>query len=156
MKDRAQSRVVICELKTVPAGFDSMLRASCEEGYGFLTRLKEQWDQFENRFDKPGECLVGAFSGNGLIGIGGLNIDPYCTKEISVGRLRHVYVTVGHRRSGVGKLLVTRLLHQAQREFRVVRLRVADEIGARFYESAGFAPVSDDNASHIYGFTEDE
>jgi len=155
MNERAHSRFVIRELQTIPVGFDALLQSSCDEGYKFLARLKGQWDLSENRFDKPGECLVGAWSGCELVGVGGLNIDPYCTHEFSVARLRHLYVKIGYRRSGVGSLLVSRLVYQAKQDFSIVRLRVADEKGAQFYENVGFSRVADENASHIFRLTEE-
>lgn len=47
------------------------------EGFRFLTRLVADWKNGANRFDQPGECLLGAFRDGHLIAIGGLSYDPY-------------------------------------------------------------------------------
>ncbi len=64
----------------------------------FLDRHIADGRSGANRFDKPGECLIGLFDGERLVAVGGLNSDPYDTSGRAVGRLRHVYVAQSHRR----------------------------------------------------------
>jgi hypothetical protein len=58
------------------------------EGFRFLTRLITEWNTGANRFDAPGECLMAAYQGDSLIGIGGLTVDPYA--PTNTGRLRRL------------------------------------------------------------------
>ncbi|AIC19694.1 acetyltransferase [Pseudomonas chlororaphis] len=117
------------------------------EGFRFLTRLVADWKSGANRFDQPGECLLGAFRDGQLIAIGGLSYDPYAGPGI--GRLRRVYVARAARGQSVGKALVQRLLAHAAQRFRVVRLSTDTPEGAAFYLRCGFQPIQDDFATHV-------
>src|SRR5579871_3377770 len=75
------------------------------EGHGFLRRLVAEWESGQNRFAGPGEALYVARQGAGLVGVCGLNADPYARLP-GIGRLRHLYVVADHRRRGVGQTLV--------------------------------------------------
>jgi GNAT superfamily N-acetyltransferase len=83
-----------------------------------------------------------------LIGVGGLNIDPYLHRA-DVGRIRHVYVLGDWRRRGIGRTLVSRLIDEARRSFREVRLRTDTDEGASFYAQRGFRPTNDATASLV-------
>lgn len=114
----------------------------------FLDRLNADWRTGANRFDKPGECLLGLFDGGRLVAVGGLNRDPYDTSGRPVGRLRHVYVAQSHRRLGIGSQLVAELLARAQ-VFERMRLRTpGTPEAAAFYESLGFVRVDEPDATH--------
>ncbi|WJV26842.1 MULTISPECIES: GNAT family N-acetyltransferase [Pseudomonas] len=117
------------------------------EGFRFLTRLVADWKSGANRFDQPGECLLGAFRDGQLIAIGGLSYDPYTGPGI--GRLRRVYVARAARGQSVGKALVQQLLAYAAQRFRVVRLSTDTPEGAAFYLRCGFQPIEDDFATHV-------
>ena len=54
-----------------------LAREARASGHVFLDRLIADWHSGANRFDKPGECLLGLFDGDRLVAIGGLNRDPY-------------------------------------------------------------------------------
>ena len=53
------------------------------------------------------------FSREKLIGIGGLNEDPY-TENNKIGRVRRFYIAKEYRRKGVGRLLLLRILSDAK------------------------------------------
>jgi GNAT superfamily N-acetyltransferase len=98
-----------------------------------------------NRFEREGEILLGVFRGAGLIGVGGLNRDPYLG-DPAVGRLRHIYVLGAERREGVGRRIVERLLEHARQRF--ARVRLSTGRAASFYEKLGFEPTDEANATH--------
>ncbi|WP_097135577.1 MULTISPECIES: GNAT family N-acetyltransferase [unclassified Pseudomonas] len=116
------------------------------DGFRFLTRLVAEWQNGSNRFDQPGECLLGAFRNGQLIAVGGLTRDPYARPDI--GRLRRVYVARAARGRNVGKALVQRLLERAAQRFCVVRLSTDTPEGAAFYLRCGFQQIQDDFATH--------
>lgn len=123
------------------SGIQTEARAA---GFRFVDRFVSKFETGENRFDAPGEKLLGAFCDDELIGFGGLNRDPYETAE--VGRIRHLYVLEKHRRMGVAKALVLELLNDCH--FQTVQLRTPNVSADRFYESIGFARIDGENASH--------
>ncbi|TGD96320.1 GNAT family N-acetyltransferase [Methylobacterium nonmethylotrophicum] len=124
------------------------LRAEAERhGIDFVRRLFNDWATGENRFDQPGEILLGAWHGPRLVGLGGLNRDPYVV-EYGIGRLRHVYVLETHRRHGVGAALVRQMLRAAEGQFQVVRLRAASPKSAALYRRLGFQEAGG-TATHL-------
>lgn len=46
-------------------------------GYRNIETLVNEFDSGVNRFSKPGEALFGAYEATSILGIGGINIDPY-------------------------------------------------------------------------------
>ena len=112
-----------------------------------MHRLVDEWRTGTNRFDQPGEILLGAFTDGRLLGIGGLNRDPYAS-DARTGRVRHVYVVPQARRSGVGQVLVERIVAEAFRSFERVRLRTMTAEGAAFYAALGFVETDEPDATH--------
>jgi GNAT superfamily N-acetyltransferase len=103
----------------------------------FLRRLVDDWESGSNRFAQPGEALFAAVVGGRIIGICGLNSDPYCSGG-RVGRVHHLYVAVEFRRRGIGGLLVSTVVQTARNAFEQLRLRTDSAPAARFYEVLGF------------------
>jgi GNAT superfamily N-acetyltransferase len=139
--------LAIHQISTLPPDILVLEAEAVTEGFRFLTRLVADWENGQNRFDQPGECLFGAFRNGQLIAVGGLSKDPYAGPEI--GRLRRVYVTRESRGQNVGKALVQQLLAYAGRRFHVVRLSTDTSAGAAFYLRCGFQEVHDDFATHV-------
>ena len=64
----------------------------CSSHHGAALRgCHEEWRTGTNRFDRPDEALFGAWAKGQLVGVCGLNIDPYRGDD-RVGRVRHLYV----------------------------------------------------------------
>ena len=128
-----------------------MIEESERAGLGFVRRLAEEWASGRNRFDRAGEVMLGALMGSRLIGVCGLNIDPYAGGP-DVGRVRHLYVLASHRRQGVARQLVGAVIEAARGPFVTLRLRTTNEAAARLYESLGFRrQAGDQHCSHLMG-----
>jgi GNAT superfamily N-acetyltransferase len=140
--------IALARLTTLDTASESLRLDGERHGIDFVRRLFADWVSGTNRFDQTGERLLGAWNGGLLVGIGGLNRDPYAVDE-EIGRLRHVYVLASHRRLGVGTLLVRNLLREAEGCFRVVRLRAASAEAAAFYRRLGFSDCADPCATHV-------
>lgn len=117
--------------------FHPLLADSREGGYEFLDRLLREYLDGSNRFTAPGEALFGAFSGQRMIAIGGLNRDPYL-KEESAGRVRHLYVLASWRGQGVGGQLMNCIVAAARLHFGLLTLRTFSERAGKFYCGLGF------------------
>ncbi|TDL77837.1 GNAT family N-acetyltransferase [Peribacillus frigoritolerans] len=115
----------------------NLLDESKREGFRFLERLAADYQSGDNTFNKPGEMLLGAFHNETLIGIGGINQDPYSQNE-KAGRIRRFYVSKEHRRQGVGELILRALLEEAEDFFDVAVLRTDTQEASLFYKQAGF------------------
>jgi len=116
---------------------DYLVQESKEEGFNFLIKLKSEYKNKTNTFNKTGECLYGIFRGEKLIGIGGLNEDPY-SENNKMGRLRRFYISKDYRRIGLGNLLLKQLLSHAEKYFKVVVLHTDTKQGDAFYIANGF------------------
>ena len=113
-------------ISDLAAGQVAALVAESEaQGSRFVRRLAEEWASGANRFDRPGEALFVARDEERIVGVGGLNIDPYTT-EPTVGRVRHLYVLTAYRRLGIGRRIVEEIIE-----------------AARLYERLGFHPRAD-------------
>jgi len=128
------------------------VRALCAEGavegFGFPTRLLADWDSGHNRFDRPGEVLLGAYVDGNLAGVGGLNRDPYDSAN-RWGRIRHLYVGRAYRGRGIGSALLGALMEAAAGVFDAVRLRTDTAEAHAFYISRGFVAVDQMWGTHI-------
>lgn len=126
-------------------GFDASAR---DEGFRFMGRLISAWEDGSNRFDRPGEVYLGVWQGDEMAGAGGLNRDPSAA-DLSIGRVRHLYVSPSARRSGAGTVLMGAIVDKARETFSLLRLRTTTERGAAFYEALGFERSDAPNASHV-------
>ncbi|QLG96412.1 GNAT family N-acetyltransferase [Pseudomonas yamanorum] len=143
---KATDGLSIRKLSALPKEIWALEADAVAEGFRFLTRLIAEWQSGANRFDRPGECLLGVFDGGQLVAVGGLSYDPYA--EPDVGRLRRLYVARASRGRNIGKALVGQLLEHASRQFRVVRLSTDTPEGSAFYLRCGFERVQDEHATH--------
>jgi len=119
--------------------------AAAQEGFRPIKFLQRDWARGTNRFSKPGEGFYAARSAGRLVGVCGLNRDPYSDDE-ATARLRRLYVLPAFRRRGVGSALVSHAIQDAVEHFTVVRLRTLDEGSAQFFEALGFRPVNGQEA----------
>ena len=117
--------------------YDYLVQESKDEGFNFLLKLINEYKNEINTFNKTVECLYGIFQGENLIGIGGLNVDPY-TENNKIGRLRRFYISKDYRRTGLGNLLLNRLLSHAEKNFQIVVLHTDTKQGNAFYLANGF------------------
>lgn len=137
--------LTITRQRELPAGLKDLVAESRAEGYEFLERLVREWNSGGNRFDRDGEALFSAWIAGRLVGVCGVNCDPYLN-DAGVARLRHLYVAGDVRRRGIGHNLVARSLGHARGRFRRVRLRT--HAASAFYESLGFLKSCEENATH--------
>jgi GNAT superfamily N-acetyltransferase len=118
-------------------------------GWRMVSRLIVEWADGSNRFTAPGERAYVAVSVDERpIAVGGLNVDPFA-EDLTVGRIRRLYVARGQRRKGVASALMETLMDDAAGHFRMVHLRTDSPEAAAFYEAIGFARVAGDpNCTH--------
>jgi GNAT superfamily N-acetyltransferase len=132
---------VVAPLSELPAdALAPLLAESQRDGWRFVRRLADDWAAGANRFDRPGELLLGAWAGGALVGVCGLNVDPYAGDD-SVGRVRRLYVLRAFRGRGVGRRLVQAVMQAAAGRFRSLRVRTEGATASRLYEGLGFAPA---------------
>ena len=128
--------------------FAGLLTDSEASGQTFVRRLVADWASGANRFDRPGEALFAATTGDGLVACCGLNVDPYTERE-GVGRVRHLYVHSAFRRLGIGERLVVQIIATAPARFDILRLRTGNPEAARLYERLGFRRADGADCSHV-------
>jgi GNAT superfamily N-acetyltransferase len=132
----ARDDYVLKKLRPSAATFQLLKDESRLEGYWMLVTLAEGWASGGNRFLKRGEVLYGAWQGRDLVGVCGLNVDPYLGDR-SQGRVRHLFVGAAHRRDGLGRMLVETIIDRARQHFAVLNTRAPRE-AFPFYERLGF------------------
>ncbi len=136
----------IRRLEVLPEQIHRLEAHAVAEGFRFLTRLVTEWENHTNRFNQPGECLLGVFHHRHLIGIGGVSCAPYAAP--GVGRLRRVYIAPAARGQRIGKALVEQLLKHAAMHFHEARLSTDTPQASQFYLRCGFQRINDETATH--------
>ncbi|MBK0095762.1 GNAT family N-acetyltransferase [Erwinia sp. S63] len=126
-------------------GFSQLKAESIELGFNMLRRLDDNWRNGTNRFDLPGEKLLGLFSDHELIGVGGLNQDPFMT-NCRAGRVRHLYLAQRYRGMKLGTLLLQQIIQDAVIHFAFINTH-APGAAFSFYERAGFHCLADQEIS---------
>ncbi|WP_457154202.1 GNAT family N-acetyltransferase [Mesorhizobium sp. P5_C1] len=139
MGGSAEVGFVLKRLRPTTPGFDALKEESRLEGYWMLVRLADGWASGRNKFLKRGEALYGTWHGRDLAGVCGLNIDPYFEAR-DQGRVRHLFVSAPHRRTGLGRMMVETVIDRARQHFTALNTRAPQEAFA-FYERLGFQPV---------------
>ena len=139
--------IIITNITPDNPGFGELKAESMAAGFNMLRRLEENWLSGQNRFDKPGEKLSGFYADGLLIGVCGLNQDPYMPSA-GAGRLRHLYVGIEWRRMRAGITLLKTILEGSERWFDFINTN-APQSAFSFYEGAGFIPLADaGNVTH--------
>lgn len=125
----------ISEIESV--SINHLVEESLSQGFRFVERLMREYRSGFNCFDRPGEMLLTASLQGAVVGIGGLNRDPYFN-DPKIGRLRHLYVESVWRGQGIGRLLVNQLIREADRHYQLLTLRTDTPAADKFYQKLGF------------------
>jgi GNAT superfamily N-acetyltransferase len=128
-----------------------LLYESKREGHELVQKTIDDWNNNANKFDGNGEKLWGLLSDTELVGIGGLNRDPYTT-EPNIGRVRHLYIRESYRRKGLATLMMKAIVDRAQQHFAMLRLFTGSPVAAEFYETLGFQKIQGYKVTHALIF----
>ena len=122
-----------------------LVQESEAEGYRFLSRLVNDFQDGTNRFNKPGEALFAVQNDGGdVVAIGGVNQSPFAN-DTQVARLQRFYVLDDARRQGVGSLLLKEIVNHSHDTFNEMTVRTESSKADAFYRANGFE--LDDTAS---------
>lgn len=126
-----------------------LVEESRNEGYRNLTRLITEYENGTNRFDKDGEALFIAINSIEIVGVCGLNQDPYADSH-QIGRVRRLYVSPSVRRFGIGRMLMNFVIAEARNHYQMLVLKTDNTIAEKFYQSLGFSVLTrSENNTHI-------
>ncbi len=118
-------------------------------GHNMVRRLVQEWGNAVNQFHLPGEALFIAKADDPIVGVCGLNVDPFADNG-HVGRVRRLYVHHQYRRLGIGRALVQTVIEAAQGRFHALHVRTYEPAAVALYEAMGFTPVTDiDRCTHM-------
>jgi GNAT superfamily N-acetyltransferase len=145
-----EKRMRVVKITELPFGFDNLIEESKGEGFNFLDKMSSEWKNGRNRFSLHNECLFAAISDHEkLLGIGGLNLDPYLN-DLTIGRVRHLFITSEMRNQGIGKTIIEKIVEAACPHFRLLRLRTNNPEAVNLYRSLGFSLIDHEDRSHFY------
>ncbi|KAA0549954.1 GNAT family N-acetyltransferase [Bacillus sp. BGMRC 2118] len=116
---------------------DVLIKESEQEGHRFVTKLVRQYVSLQNRFDRQGEVLYVATLNEEVVGVCGLNKDPY-NEQKNIGRLRHLYVLSQFRNLGIAQKLLEQIKKDSISTFSIMTLRTSNPVADRFYTRNGF------------------
>jgi GNAT superfamily N-acetyltransferase len=148
---RYSAMITIHSIELPVPGMEQLQAEALQEGFLFIERLWEEWQNGKNRFAAPGEKLYGCWDDAGLVAIGGLSQDPFDGLR-GVGRIRRVYVRPAWRNRGIGEALLHTLVESARTSFTALHLRTDNPTAARLYERIGFSRILALHATHVLDF----
>ena len=128
--------MIIVPITALPGAFPKLIESAEAEGFQALTTLARNFESGTNRFDRPAEVLLTLWDREELLGVGGLNRDPYFPNCL-VGRLRHLYVLPSLQGPGGAFTLEAR----ARGVFPMLQLFTQASRAGAFYEALGYQPV---------------
>lgn len=139
--------VLLPVLTELPTGFDALRSDARSEGHTNMERLAADWASGSNRFEAKGEALLAAFVTGDLAGVGGMTVDPTCSRAL---RLRRFYVRPVFRRLGVGRCLALALVDRARLLTDRLVLNAETDLATRFWEALGFVAERCDGHTHVW------
>lgn len=135
-------KIEIKEVKELPKSISELAKHSEKEGFSFVHRLIEEFEDGTNRFDKAGEFFLVAYDGERLIGCGGLNQQrSEDENESKIGRVRRFYVLPKYRHHSVGKQLLQHLEKKAINTFSALCLQTDTKSASNFYAKMNYVYV---------------
>ncbi len=140
--------ITVSGVNLLPNDFAELADRARSEGFRFIDRLIVDFNSAANTFSAPGEAFFEARNEGKLVGVGGLNRDPYAA-DGTVGRVRRVYVDPADRGKGIGVALMDAIEATARRSFRELHLFTDTVDAANFYSRLGYRVIlCGRNASH--------
>ncbi|SES23072.1 GNAT family N-acetyltransferase [Psychrobacillus sp. OK032] len=125
-----------------------LIQESEKEGYRFVSRLASEYEDGTNRFSEQGEALFGAWDGEELVAIGGLNRN---SKSQGAARLQRAYTLPSYRRKGIGSELFNALFVHAKGEFNEITTKTESSKADAFYRANGFQfDERSPDITHVY------
>jgi GNAT superfamily N-acetyltransferase len=130
----------------LPDQIDELRTEADAEGVPNQGMLQRDFEGGAERFTKPGEILLACFSGETLVGIGGLTVEP--DSSVRAMRLRRVYVRKAWRKHGIGRLLGEALMRHGFAAVDLLTLNAGVPEADKFWESLGFKRVRHETRTH--------
>ncbi|QIO09099.1 GNAT family N-acetyltransferase [Acinetobacter lanii] len=127
----------------LPKEIAELEKQAVSEGFSFVGRMIEEFNNGTNKFDQQGEFLLMAYDGKKLIACGGLNQQrSEDTHGKHIGRVRRFYVLPQYRKYGVGKQLLQHLEKKAVSHFSALCLNTDTQSAAHFYQKMNYVHVA--------------
>ncbi|SDN02808.1 Diadenosine tetraphosphate (Ap4A) hydrolase [Paenibacillus sp. yr247] len=123
----------------IPEELSELLTESAEEGFRHIHRLINDYIAGINKFNNEGEALFECRVNNRVIGICGLNQDPYFGEGI--GRVRRLYIMKEFRRHGIGRKMTEAVINKAKKHYRKLLLKTDNPVAGEFYKTLGFEEI---------------
>jgi GNAT superfamily N-acetyltransferase len=131
--------------ESLPHGLEFLRKAARAEDFRHLDRLVGDWNAGVLRFDRPGECLLAAYVGGQLVGIGGVTAEP----QVGTYRLRRFYVCPFFRNQGIGSALARAVIERASPFAKVLTVRAGSPRAGAFWQRLGFVAGESDDHTHV-------
>jgi GNAT superfamily N-acetyltransferase len=132
-------------LASMPLDLPRLRAEAKADGYGFIERLHQDWQQGRQRFDAPGEILIVASVGGDEAAVGGLTIDPAVADAL---RVRRFYVRPAWRGSGLGRQLAEKLIEHATGFTPLLTVNAGTEAAGSFWLRMGFVASRTPGITH--------
>ncbi|MFD0696700.1 GNAT family N-acetyltransferase [Paenibacillus sp. GCM10027628] len=126
-----------------------LVEQSLAEGHRHIQKLVQEYQSGTNRFNHEGETLLAAVYKGRIVGICGLNRNPFENSN-NIGRVRRLYVLKEYRRNGFGEKLMEGIMDVASLHYKVLVLYTDNPAADKFYKALGFTESSSFEKSTHY------
>lgn len=130
-----------------PQQLAHLAKTSAQEGFDYVQRFCANWENGNNRFDRPGEAFFAAVFEDKILGIGGRNIDPYSNNP-GIARVRRMYISPEWRHIRMGSKILENILDVPAGMFHKITVRTMNPAARKFYEYHGFCYVGEGEVTH--------
>ena len=134
--------LIIRRIESLPADMGVLRYAADAEGLHMVATLTDSFHSGANRFERTGEGLWEARVQHDLVGVCGLNIDPFADDAENAGRVRRLYVLPGHGRNGVASTVLDQVERHARGHHDILAVFTTDRRAQALYRSRGYTPVA--------------
>ncbi len=115
-------------------------------GINNMTTLIDRWADGTERYDRPGESMLLAWSSGHVVGVGGL---ARCRDVPGALRVRRFFVSAAVRRRGIARRLAEQLIESGLEYTSELTCNAGASAAAPpFWEALGFQPVDVDGITH--------
>ncbi len=130
-----------------PEGLVALAEEASAEGIRNVSVLVSRWADQSERYEQPGESVLVARSGTGIVGVGGLTECPHVPGAM---RVRRFFVSSVWRRHGVARSLAAQLIDTGLEQSNTLTCNAgASDAAIPFWESLGFEPVEIEGITHL-------
>ncbi len=136
--------IEIRRLTALPPDIEILRSEAAADGIRNMGILVADWRSGEDRYDKLGEALFGAFDAVRLVGVGCVKIET----AVPAMRMRRLYVLRAARRHGMGRMLAEAMIARGFEASDRLTCNAVPPGAGEFWDAMEFTRVTAEGWTH--------